>query len=180
MKRIAPLSQIQLGIYIECQDHQEEAFYNIPYLYTWGEGIDIERLRAAVEKAVSYHPTLFTRIVSDDGEPMQVLDLKNEQWSLTAEHVADIETVKRELIKPYEIDGGRLFYIRLFYDDKRTCLFIDIHHIIGDGTSISGVLVKDIEAIYLGKDISEEALTLADVADNEAEMRNSSALDDDR
>lgn len=180
MKRIAPLSQIQLGIYIECQSHQEEAFYNLPYLYTLGEGIDVERLRAAVVKAVSYHPTLFTRIISVDGEPMQVLDLENEQWSLTAERVADAEVTKRELIKPYEIDGGRLFYIRLFYDDKRTCLFIDIHHIIGDGTSISGVLVKDIEAIYLGKDISEEALTLADVADNEAEMRNSSALDDDR
>ena len=31
MKRIAPLSQIQLGIYIECQSHQEEAFYNPIY-----------------------------------------------------------------------------------------------------------------------------------------------------
>ncbi|MBQ4291413.1 MAG: amino acid adenylation domain-containing protein [Muribaculaceae bacterium] len=180
MKRISPLSQIQLGIYIECQSHQGEAFYNLPYLYTFGRDIDIERLRNAAETAVKAHPTMFTRIVADEGEPKQVLDLENEQWSLTAERVSDIEVVKRELIKPYDLDGGRLFSIRLFYDDNHTCLFIDIHHIIGDGTSISGVLIKDIEAAYLGKEIAEEALTLADVADNEAEMRNSAALDEDR
>ena len=32
MKSTAPLSQSQLGIYAECVHHENEVFYNLPFL----------------------------------------------------------------------------------------------------------------------------------------------------
>ena len=62
MKSLAPLSKTQYGLYVECVNHQGEACYNIPYLYTFDGGLDEEKLKSAIEAAVAAHPTLFTRI----------------------------------------------------------------------------------------------------------------------
>ena len=75
MKNSAPLSKTQYGLYVECMNHQGEACYNIPYLYTFDGSLDGERLAKAIEEAVKAHPTLFTRItLNGEGEPMQVID----------------------------------------------------------------------------------------------------------
>jgi len=90
MKQSAPLSKTQYGLYVECMEHQGEACYNIPYLYTFDGSLDGQRLCQAVEAAVAAHPTLFTRIeLGDDGEPMQTID-GTETFCLKMEETTDI------------------------------------------------------------------------------------------
>ena len=80
MKRSAPLSKPQFGIYVECASHTGEPCYNLPYIYVLDRSLDGERLLAAIETAFKAHPTLFTRIeMGDDGEPVQTLDMDKEQ-----------------------------------------------------------------------------------------------------
>jgi len=167
------------GIYAECVGHTSEPCYNIPYLYIFDGTLDGERLCHAIEATVKSHPTLFTRIVlSDDGEPMQAID-DSESFALTIEHVEDIEQVKATFIQPFDLYADRLFRIRLLSDDHHYYLLQDIHHIICDGTT-RRVLLADIEKAYQGQALEPEALTLGEVANTEAEMRQTSAYATDK
>jgi len=76
MKNIAPLSKSQYGIYAECVSHENEVFYNLPFLFVFDGSLDADRLCRAIEATIKAHPTFFTRIgVTDEGEPFQSIDL---------------------------------------------------------------------------------------------------------
>ena len=173
----APLSKSQYGLYVECVAHQGEACYNLPYLYVLDGSLDGNQLCRAIEAAVKAHPTLFTRIRLDDsGDPLQTID-PNETFELSVETVADIEAVKPSLIVPFNIYEDRLFHIRLLKDAEHYYYFLDIHHIIGDGTTLK-VMLADVETAYNGGVLSPEALTMAEVAIAEAELRKTSAFEE--
>lgn len=124
MKLSAPLSTSQFGIYVECASHGGEAFYNLPYIYVLDRSLDGERLLAAIETAFKAHPTLFTRIeLNDNGDPIQTLDMDNEPWSLAIEDIEDIEQEKPKLVTPYDINGGRLFHVKLMRNKEHYYLF---------------------------------------------------------
>ena len=173
MKIIAPLSKAQYGLYVECVNHTGELCYNLPYLYILDRSLDEELLRKAVETAVKSHPTLFTRIeINENGEPVQSIDMENETWTITIEEVDDIELKKKELVTPFNIYGDRLFHIHLLRDADHLYLFIDYHHIIVDGTSMS-IMLADINHAYNGEDIPQEELSLTDIAIKEGSDRQS-------
>ena len=176
MKTIAPLSKSQYGIYAECVGHMGEVCYNLPYLYELDIDLDGEQLCRAVETAVKAHPTLFTRIeLNDEGEPMQTIDLDKETWALAIEDIDDIEQKKNELVVPFNIYGDRLFHIRLLRDGRHYYLFIDYHHIIVDGTSMS-IMLNDINKAYGNEAIEPETMTQADIANNEVTQRQSESF----
>ena len=178
MKLQAPLSKSQLGIYIECADHKGEPYYNLPYIYVLDRSLDGERLLAAIETAFKAHPTLFTRIeMSNEGEPLQTLDMDNEQWSLGIDDITDIEEEKTRLVVPFDIDGGRLFHVRLMRNQEHYYLLLDYHHIIVDGTSMQ-IMLQDIDKAYRGEAIAPEELTLMYVAVDEAAKRETPAFDE--
>ena len=157
MKTTAPLSKTQYGIYVECVQHLGEYCYNITYLYTLDGSLDEERLKAAIESVVAAHPTLFTRIeLNEQGEPVQSID-DGETFSLEVEHINDIEEEKKGMVKAFDVYNDRLFRIRLLNDGSHFYLLVDIHHIIGDGTTLK-VLLNDIDAAYCGKTL--EAVSL--------------------
>ena len=179
MKTYAPLTKTQYGLYVECMNHQGEACYNIPYLYTLDGSLDGEKLKAAIEAAVAVHPTLFTRIEQDEqGDPVQVID-DTETFSIDMEVTTDIEAEKSRFIQPFNILGGRLFRIRLLKDTAHYYLLQDIHHIISDGSS-RRVLLADIERACHGETLASEVLSLADVARAEAEVRESPKFEEDK
>lgn len=178
MKTTAPLSKVQYGLYVECLEHTCEAYYNLPYLYVLDGSLEEERLRKAIETAVFAHPTLFTRLELDaEGEPVQTIDMDNEQWELKVEEVQDIEALKPQLIVPFNIFGDRLFHIRLFHDKAHFYFFFDPHHIIADGTSLK-VILTDIDKAYMGESLQPEELTMAEVAIAEAELRKTEAFEE--
>ena len=177
MKTIAPLSKVQYGLYVECVAHQGEACYNLPYLYVLDGTLDEEQLRKAIETAVAAHPTLFTRIeLNEQGDPLQTID-DTETFELKVEHIDDIEAEKQRMIVPFDIYKDRLFHIRLLKDAEHFYFFLDIHHIIGDGTTLK-VMLSDVDKVYGGGTLEPEAMTMAEVAIAEAELRKTSAFEE--
>ena len=177
----APLSKSQFGLYVECVAHQGEVCYNLPYVYVLNGSLDGERLCKAIEAAVKAHPTLFTRIKLDgNGDPYQSVD-ETETFSLTIEH----GTINMEegtfngqpLITPFSLYEDRLFHIRLLQDAEHYYYFQDLHHIIADGTSMK-VMLDDVDAAYKGETLAPEALTMAEVAQAEKELRQSAAFEE--
>ena len=178
MKLSAPLLKSQYGIYVESVSHIGEPYYNLPYIYVLDGSLDASRLLAAIETAFKAHPTLFTRIaLTDDGEPVQTIDMDSEEWSLAIEDIQDIEQEKQRLVRPFDLYGGRLFHVNLLRDKEHYYLFLDYHHIIVDGTSMQ-IMLKDIDKAYLGEDIAPEELTLMDVAIDETATRETPAFDE--
>ena len=141
--------------------------------------MDEERLKAAIESVVAAHPTLFTRIeLNEQGEPVQSID-DGETFSLEVEHINDIEEEKKGMVKAFDVYNDRLFRIRLLNDGSHFYLLVDIHHIIGDGTTLK-VLLNDIDAAYCGKTLEAEGKTQADIVREEAEMRQTPAFEEDK
>ncbi len=178
----APLSKVQYGLYVECVAHQGEACYNLPYLYVLDGTLDGEKLCRAIETAVAAHPTLFTRIkLNNEGDPLQTID-DSETFMLNIENgtlnIEDGGTFNGQpLITPFDIYKDRLFHIRLFKDADHFYFFLDIHHIIGDGTTLK-VMLSDIDKVYGGGTLEPEAMTMAEVATAEAELRKTAAFDE--
>ena len=173
----APLSKVQYGIYAECIGFEGEPRYNLPYLYVLDGSLDGDRLARAIETAVAAHPTLFTHIgQGDDGEPFQSID-DSETFTLAVEETDDIEELKQTLIVPFQLVGGRLFHIHLLHDKEHYYFFLDIHHIIGDGTTLK-VMLADVEKAYAGEALAPEQLTMAEVAEAEMQLRQSEAFDE--
>ena len=178
MKITAPLSQTQYGIYAECVSHENEPYYNLPFLYVLDGSLDAERLCRAIETAFKTHPTLFTRIeVSGEGDPFQSIDMEKEEFSLSVEQVKDIEEEKRNFVQPYKLVGGRLFHTRLMRDADHIYWFFSTHHIIFDGTSLK-LIMHDVEKAYNGETLAPEELTLTEVALAEAELRKTDAFEE--
>ena len=178
MELSAPLSKSQFGIYVECVGHKGEPYYNLPFIHQIDRSLDGERLLAAIETAFKAHPTLFTRIkVNDDGEPIQTIDMANEQWSLAIEDLTDIEQEKERFMQPFDLEGGRLFHINLKRDSEHYYLFLDTHHIISDGTSLL-ILLQDIDRAYHGEEIAPEEMTMIELAQNEAQQRETPAFEE--
>ena len=179
MKTKAPLTKTQYGLYVECVNHQGEACYNIPYLYTFDGSLDEEKLKSAIEAAVAAHPTLFTRIeLNEQGDPLQVID-NSETFALTVEKGDDIEAEKARFVQPFDLYQDQLFRIRLLRDAEHFYLLQDIHHIISDGSSRK-VLLADIEKAYHGEPLAAEEMSLAEVATAEDALRQSDAFEQDK
>ena len=179
MKTFAQLTKTQYGLYVECVAHQGEACYNLPYLYVLDGRLEEEKLKKAIEAAVAAHPTLFTRIeLNSDGDPLQVVD-DSETFRLDIEAIDNGQRImdNKELIVPFDIYKDRLFHIRLFKDSEHYYFFLDIHHIIGDGTTLK-VMLADVEKAYNGEALEPEAMTMAQVAEAEAELRKSAAFEE--
>ena len=178
MKQTAPLLKSQYGIYAECVSHENEVFYNLPFLYVFDGSLDADRLCRAIEATIKAHPTFFTRIgVTDDGEPFQSVDMETEEFSLSVEQVTDIEAEKQKFIEPYKLYGGRLFHTKVMRDAEHVYWLFDMHHIISDGTSYN-VIIRDVEAAYNGGTLAPEEMTLRELALAETEMRKTPAFEE--
>ena len=172
MKKTAPLSKSQYGIYAECVGHENEVYYNLPFLFVFDGSLDAVRLCRAIETTIKAHPTFFTRIeVSDDGEPLQTIDIEKENFSLSVEQCTDIEAEKQKFIEPYKLYGGRLFHTKVMRDAEHIYWLFDMHHIISDGTSYN-IIITDVETAYNGDTLTYEEMSMQELAIAEAERRN--------
>ena len=179
MKNTAPLSQSQLGIYAECMEHENEVFYNLPFLFVLDGSLDADRLCRAIETTIKAHPVFFTRIeLSDEGEPLQTIDMDEvSSFRFQVSSFTDIETEKREFIQPFKLYGDRLFHTKVMRDEEHIYWLFDMHHIISDGTSFN-IITYDVEKAYNGVALAPEEMSMQEFALAEVEMRKTPAFEE--
>ena len=179
MATTAPLTKSQYGLYVECAQHPGEAYYNIPYLYTFDGSLDENRLKTAIETAVAAHPTLLTRIeLSEQGDPIQTV-VDSEKLTLEVEYVTDIRAAIQGFIQPFDIYNDHFFRMRMLRDEEHYYWLLDIHHIIGDGSTLK-VLLDDIGAAYDGRELTPETITMAGLALEEEKLRKTARFEEDK
>ena len=171
-----PLNAMQKIHFRTCMENEDLPVVNIPMLYHVDEHVEADRLRAAVEKAVNSHTAFNTRLfLNADGEPRQ--KMVREPFCLAIEHLtgAEFEAERKRLVRPYSVLRDRLFRIRLIEAEGAYYLFIDVNHIIFDGTSLQ-IFCRDIDLAYRRLPIAEEDWTLGQMAAESETRRKSEAF----
>ena len=171
-----PLSQTQLGIYVECMSRQGEVAYNNGMLFQLNPAIDADQLSKACEAVVEAHPFIKTRLfVDSQGNPRQ---LRNdaETYHQSVENLTkqEFEKLKPELIRPFNLLNDRLFRIRILKTPEALYLFIDFHHIIFDGMSFN-IIIQDLKDAYEQLPVKKEGFTGFEVALEEEFLRKTDA-----
>ena len=154
-----PLTNTQEGIFIECTANMGSTIYNIPYLLKLDKKVDLDRLAKAIDSTVEAHPYLKTRLfMSDEGE---VLQKRDDTLSYKTQIINGMN--KETLVRPYMLFNEQLFRFELYRTCDGNYLFLDIHHIIADGTSL-GIIINDINRAYSGEKPETEKYTSYDLA----------------
>ncbi|MDI3537287.1 MAG: hypothetical protein PWP30_1769 [Eubacteriaceae bacterium] len=163
-----PLSQTQMGLFVESMAEPEELLYHIPFLFKLHPDVDLLRLKAAIETAINAHSYIKTRFFMDDaGEIMQ----RRRDDSPFTLHIRDYLDMDK-LVTPFKLIDGRLFNTSLYETKDGNYFFIDIHHAIADGSSLN-ILLEDINAAYAGALVEAESYTAFDAALDEQRNRAS-------
>ncbi len=171
-----PISETQKAIFTACLSDTESTLYNIPYLFRLSDKLDTGRLKKAVEKAVNAHPYLKTiLILNADGEVRAVR--RDEAKVSIREEMVDTLPPKEKLVRSFSLTEKELYRIVFYHTPEGSYLFMDIHHIIFDGTSFV-ILLEDIEKAYKGEKIEKEKYTAFEFALDEIDEMNSSKYSD--
>ena len=134
----------------------DRMIYNLPVLLSFNPDVDEKQLEKAVVTAFAAHPALLTVIKETPDGWRQVYFPENNITPETDKaSEEELEGMMNDFVKPFAFDGSPLFHRRLVRTDRRLVLFLDIHHIICDGTSFR-ILVEDILSAYEGRSITKD------------------------
>lgn len=160
-----PISKTQEGIFVESMANMDTTIYNIPILLKLGEEIEISRLQNALLCAIEAHHYIKTTMhMNENGDLIQRRNDKDEI------EIPMIEGLDQEqLVQPFHIIGERLFRISI-HKAEANYLFMDFHHIICDGTSLS-LFLQDVDRAYQGETLSSETYTGFEIALEEGRLR---------
>ena len=151
-KKEHPLTQEQLYM-VDYQFYSPNStMYNLFSLLKLDKTqIDMERMAAAMSKAIANHPALST-IFSWNRERELVQSWHPERIEkIHVERMTEFEFrfVRDMLVYPFKIVGGRLYRCRIFETEHAGYVFFDVHHSVFDGTSLK-VFMANAGRAYLG------------------------------
>lgn len=154
-----PLTKTQMGIFAECMAHPGSTIYNIPIAYGIDPEIDLDELKKAIVKAIIAHPYVMATLFMNASS--EIMLSRNDSMCFDESMIQviedEFEAVKDTLVRPYELLKDRLFRIMIIKGSKNY-LFIDMHHIISDGSSMN-VLLEDISSAYEGLELEKESFS---------------------
>ncbi|MCR5808551.1 MAG: amino acid adenylation domain-containing protein [Clostridiales bacterium] len=164
-----PLSETQNGILVECISKPDSTVYSIPYLFKLSPKVDLERLKKALEDTINAHPYLKIKLfVDDDGE----IRVCRDDPKLPVAEITETDSLPDPLVTPFELFGGRLYRMIIYKTPEANYLFLELHHIICDGTS-EAILIEDINSAYAGNEIETEKYTGFEAVLDEKKARES-------
>ncbi|MGM1057640.1 amino acid adenylation domain-containing protein [Saccharothrix sp. Mg75] len=154
-----PLTASQRGMFVSGQVDEDSVAYNVSGLTIRAGAPDVAELEGWLRTLVRRHAGLRSTFHLRDGVPFQRV---HEEVPVAVEHrrlgaPAAGENhegaARREMarfVRPFRLDTAPLFRVGCFeFDDGVSCVAIDIHHIVTDGTSM-GILFRDLAAIAAG------------------------------
>ena len=131
-----PITPQQMGVYTACQAALDSYVYNMPIKVTFPDTVDITKLKTAIMQVFHNHKSLQTYFESRDNGIYGVYDPK-------CELVIDEYIKEENFVRVFDLGKAPLF--RVGFNGKT--MFVDMHHIISDGTTIHNML-KEITAYY--------------------------------
>ncbi|HEX8474389.1 MAG TPA: condensation domain-containing protein [Pyrinomonadaceae bacterium] len=147
------LSFVQESIWFLHQLAPESAAYNVAFAARIRARVDAALLRRALQALVNRHPSLRTKFLTREGEPVQLVqegaEVDFEETDASAFDASELnERTNAEAHVPFDLERGEVFRARLFKcSDNDYVLLLTAHHIAIDGWSF-WVLLDDLRELY--------------------------------
>lgn len=151
-----PLSSSQRRMWILCQFGENSVTYNMPRAYIFEGDLDIGALRYCLTTLISRHEILRTVFYEEDNGDLSQVVLPSETsgFNLVCRDLRDAGTTAlQEMVRslyfyPFDLSEGSLFRAELYQLASGKWVFAYVmHHIIGDGWSMS-VLLQELLFLY--------------------------------
>ena len=157
------LSSAQKRIYYSCLKDKQSLIYNISGGIIFDKCLDKYKLEKCFKKIIKRHSSLRTFFKNKENEIVQIVK-KNIHYKLDyiEEKTDDINLICSKYIEPFDLSKAPLFRTKLIkLKNNKELLFLDIHHIISDGTSLK-ILIEELFDLYNDKDLSNKDLEYKD------------------
>ncbi|NIM15003.1 MAG: amino acid adenylation domain-containing protein [Candidatus Aminicenantes bacterium] len=178
-----PASPAQRRLYFLQQMAPGSTVYNIPQVLPLGEDIDRKRVEETFRKLIARHESLRTSFEMVGGSPVQrVHDPGDIEFSIEYcgynapspnQEAGDREVLIAHFIRPFDLSFAPLLQVKLITAvEGENVLFIDLHHIIMDGTSHK-ILEQEFRDLYGGKELPHLRVQYNDFSEwqNRREMK---------
>ncbi|WP_158892624.1 non-ribosomal peptide synthase/polyketide synthase [Amycolatopsis anabasis] len=184
--RALPLSFAQQRLWFLHMFEPDSTEYVSPTALRLRGELDVTALRRALTALVARHESLRTTFDSVDGRGVQFVHAPAEvplpRIDLREQSAEDREAALAELLRshaatPFDLRRGpllRVVLVRLAPDEH--VLVIVVHHIVTDGWS-TGVLLRELGALYAGAELPGLPIQYADYAGWQRDRPASAALD---
>lgn len=166
------LSSAQKRLYILNQIEGESITYNIPYTMIIEGKLDVEALEKAFSKIIKRHEALRTSFEAVNGQTVQKIH-DDVDFKINIIHMQGSdkeEDIRKEFIKPFDLSKAPLFRVYVIKrNENEHILFIDMHHIISDGTSLD-ILLKELGEFYEGRELDKIPIQYKDYSEWQNEL----------
>jgi len=127
----------------------KSTMWNLSCLFKLREAVNLDRLKEAIKKTIYSHPVFLTIIeTNEDGDFVQYYDeTVFEEIEIINTSEEKLNEIKPNLIKVMKLLRNRLYQCTIYKTEKDAYLFLDVHHIITDGTSLK-VFRNDLVNFY--------------------------------
>jgi amino acid adenylation domain-containing protein len=161
-KEYYPLSSAQKRIFFLEQFENIGITYNIASVLKVEGKLDLKQLEHALAAMLRRHETLSTSFHLINNEPVQIVhDVVNYKMEYYNCDDSPWPIIK-DFIRPFDLSSAPLFHVGIVSLSQEAYLLLyDIHHIIGDGTSM-GILTDDFAAFYNGEELTPLTLQYKD------------------
>ncbi|UZN02618.1 non-ribosomal peptide synthetase/type I polyketide synthase [Cellulomonas sp. S1-8] len=176
-----PASPAQRRMYAVCALRDDDTAYNLAIAYRVTGRLDVERLRDAFRQIVGRHEQLRTSFhLADDGTLVQRVrtEVPDVVRVVTAT-AAEVEARLAAGPRPFDLTDAPLLRVEILsVRDDLHYLLLDLHHIVGDQTSL-GVIADDLSRALRGRSPAAAPLPYADHVAALARLAETGRLDAD-
>lgn len=166
-----PLSKMQQGIYVQSHLDPTGIAYNMPGVFRLSQNISLMKLEDAFNRLIAADPIFRTSFCQRDGGIKAIIG-EATRFSIALLKGNTIDEIMKAFVRPFDLSQSPLIRAGVWYDNDGDCfLFMDSHHIIGDGLSTS-ILFHRLNSLYLGHDV-DVPFSYIDYAWNEAKFGSS-------
>ncbi|MBQ1195629.1 MAG: amino acid adenylation domain-containing protein [Clostridia bacterium] len=147
-----PLTSIQQGIYVQSVLDPSGLAYNMPGAFILEEAPDVDRLNDAFVEMIHDDPIFRTVFIQGkNGICAKILD--SVDFSVQNICADSLDDAAKDFVKPFDLSKAPLLRAALWQSaDGQYYLFMDSHHIIGDGISTS-VILQRLSRAYAGEEL---------------------------
>jgi len=171
-----PLSYAQTGVYFECLKNPTSTIYNIPYLLTFPEGTDANRLADITKQVVASHPELSIHFITKGDQLMQTVeDSVAVEVPVTEMSAEQLMTYKNEFVRPFNLQKAPLYRFEVILTENGVSLLMDVHHLIFDGGS-ADLFIRQLCRALEGAAIENETYTYLDFVNEQLQNEDAEAF----
>ena len=145
-------SSVQKRLYYLQELEKHSTAYNLPVAFSVIGELSIDALKEAFQLLVQRHESLRTGFYVHDGDVVQFIkDALPFEIEYSEDSESNISDLFEHFIRPFDLNNPPFLRVKLIkIADHKHVLFLDIHHIISDGKSLS-LLLQELAHLYEGR-----------------------------